>query len=552
MNNKRYDNKIGETAGAISSQTNVGAENTQMERFHASQGHGFAAERANHLYDKFQGKDSVILGDNNAKNGADRMVNGSLIQSKYCQTATKTVSEAFDNGRYRYLTPDGQPMQLEVPADQYEAAIESMQRRISNGEVPNVTDSQKAGDIVRKGHFTYDQAQRLARANTVESLVYDAVNGTIVAANAFGITATITFALSCWNGDNLRESVENAVCAGLQVGGASFVTNIAVSQLTRAGINRALVPATDALVNAMGSKSASVLANAFRSYANIYGQAAMNNVAKLIRCNAISNVVMTVVLSAKDIGNAFRGRISGVQLFKNIATTTGSMAGVTGGMVAGTILAGPVGGFIGAVIGGTAGGAATNALVGCFVEDDAVRLTDIIEKAFCSYADENLLTAEETELVLNELTDMITGEKLMEMNAATSQEDFARELVSIAGEKIIGFRCYISLPTDDQMLEGIGYISNDYDHGNGVFGCKNELCAVEIGRQLAGTTYSDKQAKRAMYAVKQINGIQKRTENRLISMKKSEGATKKQLAQLGELKSQKKKELDELLNGGKN
>lgn len=537
MGNDERDNKISETAGAINSQVNVGAENTQMERLHASQGHGFAAERANHLYDKLHGKEAVILGDNNAKNGADRMVDGSLIQSKYCQNAAKTVSEAFDNNGYRYLTPDGQPMQLEVPADQYEAAIEAMEKRIAKGEVPNVANPKKAKDIVRKGHFTYDQAQRLAKSNTVESLVYDAVNGTVVAVNAFGITATITFALSCWNGDDLRLAVENAVCAGVQVGGASFITNIAVSQLTRAGLNRTLVPATNTLVKVMGSKSASVVANAFRSNANIYGQAAMNNMAKLIRCNAISGVVMTVVLSSKDIGNAFQGRISGAQLFKNIATTAGGMAGGTAGMVIGTVIAGPVGGIIGTMVGGAAGGTATNAVAGCFIEDDAVRLTKIIEEAFCSCIEKNLLTAEETELVLTELSNMVTGEKLMEMNASSSQTGFAEELVSLAAEKIISFRSYISLPSDSQMLEGMQYISDDYENESGIFGSKSTLCPVEMGKQLTGINYSKNQAKRAMYAVKQINSVQKHTENKLVSMKQNEEITRSQLTRLSQFKN---------------
>ena len=55
----------------------------EEEKFHAHQGHGFAAERANNLFDKFTGHDAEIVGDNNAKNGADRLVDGIYIQSKY-------------------------------------------------------------------------------------------------------------------------------------------------------------------------------------------------------------------------------------------------------------------------------------------------------------------------------------------------------------------------------------------------------------------------------------------------------------------------------------
>lgn len=80
------------------------------------QGHGFAAERGNHIVDRVRLKNARILGDNNARNGADRLVSGTEIQTKYCSTAARSVGAAFDgqNGQYRYMGNNG-PMQLEVP-----------------------------------------------------------------------------------------------------------------------------------------------------------------------------------------------------------------------------------------------------------------------------------------------------------------------------------------------------------------------------------------------------------------------------------------------------
>lgn len=69
----------------------------EEEKFHARQGHGFAAERANTLYDKFTGHDAKVVGDDNAKNGADRIVDGVYIQSKYCATSARCVNECFEN-----------------------------------------------------------------------------------------------------------------------------------------------------------------------------------------------------------------------------------------------------------------------------------------------------------------------------------------------------------------------------------------------------------------------------------------------------------------------
>ena len=70
----------------------------------------------NHIVDRVRLKNARILGDNNARNGADRLVSGTEIQTKYCSTAARSVGAAFDgqNGQYRYMGNNG-PMQLEVP-----------------------------------------------------------------------------------------------------------------------------------------------------------------------------------------------------------------------------------------------------------------------------------------------------------------------------------------------------------------------------------------------------------------------------------------------------
>ena len=169
--------KNSQTAGTVYSNVSSGATAYGEEKFHAIRGHGFAAERANTLYDRYTGHDAHILGDDNAKNGADRLVDGVEIQSKYCKTGGKCVSECFENGQFRYMGSDGKPMQIEVPSDKYESAIQAMQERIRRGEVPGVSDPNEAQQIVRKGHFTYEQAKNIAKAGTVESLTYDAANG---------------------------------------------------------------------------------------------------------------------------------------------------------------------------------------------------------------------------------------------------------------------------------------------------------------------------------------------------------------------------------------
>ena len=79
------------------------AHNDKLSKFNARQGHGYASEAGNDVIDKLKGNNSKILGDDNVKNGPDRMVEGLLIQSKYCQNATASVDAAFKNGIYFHI-----------------------------------------------------------------------------------------------------------------------------------------------------------------------------------------------------------------------------------------------------------------------------------------------------------------------------------------------------------------------------------------------------------------------------------------------------------------
>ena len=237
-----------ETGGIIYGNVSNASTIYGTDKFSTPRGHGFAAEQANHLYDKITNAD--FLGQNKVqlvgeetdpltgriiKNGADRIVNGTSIQTKYCKTGGKCISECFDNGKFRYLNSDGSPMQVEVPSDKYEAAVQAMENRIKNGEVPGVTDPKEAKNIVRKGHFTYEQVKNVAKAGTVESITFDAVNGAIIATSAFGISTVLSFATSVWNGEDFDIAIKNATYTGLKVGGTTFITAVLSSQLSKAG-----------------------------------------------------------------------------------------------------------------------------------------------------------------------------------------------------------------------------------------------------------------------------------------------------------------------------
>ena len=102
-------------------------------------------------------------------------VNGLEIQSKYCRTGAKCIQACFRDGRFRYMGSNG-PMLIEVPSDNYDDAVQAMEHRIRNGQVPGVSDPGQANAIVRKGQFTYAQVKNIAQFGTIENLTYGAAN----------------------------------------------------------------------------------------------------------------------------------------------------------------------------------------------------------------------------------------------------------------------------------------------------------------------------------------------------------------------------------------
>ncbi len=465
-----------------STRSNIGAEtgglglgvyrtvNNQFEeeKFNAHQGHGFAAERANSLFDKITGHDAKILGDDNAKNGADRIVDGVYIQSKYCATGSKCVNECFENGgkgSFRYLI-DGKPMQIEVPADEkiYNSAVKAMEKKIASGQVEGVTDPNEAKNIIRRGHFTYTQAKNIAKTGTIESLSYDAVNGAITASSAFGVTALITLATAIWNGEEFDDAIKLATYSGLKIGGTAFVSAVIAAQLSKAGLNSALVGSSETIISIMGPKASAVLINAFRVGAKpIYGAAAMKSAAKLLRGNAITAGVTFVVLSSFDVVNIFRGRISGKQLFKNLIGTAATVGGGTGGWVAGAAIGSAVlpgigtviGGLAGSMIGGTAAGKASNAVMGELIEDDADEMVKIIQGVFTDMASEYLLNNKEAEKSVDKLKDKLDGKALKDMFASNNRKNYARSLLTPIIEAETAKRKVIQKLSSEQMVTSV-------------------------------------------------------------------------------------------------
>ena len=489
-----------------------------MAKFHGKQGHGFAAERANNLLDRIHGLEASVTGDGNAPNGDDRMVEGCLIQTKYCQTAAESVNAAFRNGTYRYIDSKGNFMQLEVPKDQYNEAVQHMRRKIEKGQVPGTNNPDDATKIVRQGNVDYATAKRIAKAGNIDSLTFDAAHGAIIATTAMGISATITFAQAVWRGEDVSKALEISICSGIKAGGIAFASSVLTAQLARMGLNKMLMAPSVELVKIMPSSIRHRMVNTLRDAANInskiYGQAATNNLAKSLRANIAAAAITVVVMSAGDISDYFQNKISGKQLFKNVSTVASGVVGGYLGAAAGFALGGPLGAFAMGLIGGTLSTEATKKLMDEFIEDDAVEMVSILNQQIILLAQEYLLSEEELKIVVDELQDVLKSGALLYMYASEDRVAFANELLTKAIEDVIKWRVNIVLPNNEEMMKSIGVVFDKAQKVNGLseYAITVELDSKKIGEKLLGRDLPERAARKAWYVTRQMNVISQRQE----------------------------------------
>ena len=372
--------------------------------FNGSQGHGFAAERANHLKDIISGKTAELVGVNNARNGPDRLVNGVPIQTKYHRSGANCVADCFQDGSYRYLCSDGSPMPLEVPYDKYESALPAMERRIARGEVPGVSDPRDAKLLVRRGFVTYEQAINLTKLGTIESLTYDVVSGARVGRAAFGVAAVVSYALAVWRGENEGESLADACVTGLENGAVAWAGSVLASQLGRTWLRRSL------------------------------------------GCNALTGAATVVVLSSMHFARLFRREVSVGQVLKDLTAAAASVAGSAVGWQAGVRLAaglGPVGALVGGVVGalamGTLCGTTALRVMDTYIKDDAEEMMAVAETVFRRLALDYQLTEYQATRVARHFASGNLSATLREMYASTDRPAFAeRRLTPLVEREVQG------------------------------------------------------------------------------------------------------------------
>lgn len=450
-------------------------ENQQWTQYRHKTGHGFAAEDANAIVDILKGHSVNKIGVSNELNGADRIVDGQPIQTKYCSSAEATINSAFDHfGRYRYC---GQ--KLEVPEDQYAEAINLMSQKIKDGKVDGLVDPAQSKHIIKKGSVTYIQAKNIAKAGTIDSIIFDIKTQSIVTSYAFGISFGIQYANCKWHGMTYIEALKVSIFSAFKSGGYVLASGVISQQFLRTSAGRSFAAFTThmsrkAIHSIYQTKVGRDFVHKTASSIigkNISGAAAKNTVTKLLRTNALTAVVTTTIITIPDLYKASISRkISWTQFSKNLAV---NIAGVSGG-IAGAIIAapygspgGPIGIGIAGLLGGIAGGLGLSfgakKVADMISEDDSKKMFELVKESLSHLALDYALSEEEIRKM--DIPDLISKkvdskwlEKMVKAGSSTPGHKKERLMFSYREleyyfEEVAKNRLTVVLPDQEEIIE---------------------------------------------------------------------------------------------------
>ena len=450
-------------------------ENQQWTKYKTNTGHGFSAEDANALTDILKGKDVEKVGLSNEKNGADRIVNGQLIQTKYYNSAKGSVNSSFDinTGKYKYSN-----QKLEVPSDQYDEALKIMAEKIKEGKVEGYTNPSEAKNIIKKGSVSYKQARNIAKAGNIDSILFDVKSQCVISAYAFGISFGIQYANCKWNGMSNLEAFKISTASALKSGGFVLASGVLTQQFLRTTLGRSFaafsttisrravntIYQTNVGKNVIHKTTSALLGK------SISGAAAKNSATKLLRTNAVTAVVTTTIITIPDFYKAmFSDKISWNQFSKNLAVNVGGVGGGIGGAIGGATIGAPggpigvaAGGIIGGILGGLGVSVGVKKIADLISDDDSKKMFEILKNSISQLSFDYMITETEFDKIeiQNIIKKVVTQKWLQNMYKAGVKEkkgsyNFSYQQFEKYFKEQIKKREKIKLPNENEAIEFI-------------------------------------------------------------------------------------------------
>ena len=445
-------------------------DNEVKSYMNGARGGGYAAEYGNNAIDRITGNRvknvaQELENGHQKLHGADRNVNGVNIQTKYYKTASESIGAAFEHKQAIYLNDDGSMMQIEVPRDQYNQAVSEMQKRIKSGQVPGESNPENAKKYVRKGHFTYTQANNIALAGSIEGIAVDISQGIVCSLPGAGITVVLSFASAVWNGQDLKAAAKQSAISGLKVMGKSTAIYVLTMQLSRDKIVNIFAPKImvgepgKQVVKSLNYVNNPIFSAAEKTAEKISSSTLANtkvgkalNLDKVTGRQVIAGTVTVAVVYGPDVCRALQGKISGKQLIKN---TTVNTAGLVGAALGAAI---PIP-IVGSMVGGAVASFVAKKIMDNFIEDDAVEMFRIMREEFLDIVMLYAFSKDEFNLIVSEtIGNPKMSNVLQSMYQSGAPKDYADALINAEVQKVLSCREKI---TYEQIETGMKLLLED-------------------------------------------------------------------------------------------
>ena len=356
------------------------------------------------------------------------------LRSKYNSTGERCVDACLNYGELRYVKEDGKPMKIEIPCDKFDEGIADLEQRVKEGSTQTTLD---AKTILTKGVFTYAQAKNIANEGKIKGLDFFEIDGSIECEHALGISGSVEYALSTWNGDLPEIAAQKAVLRAMQVYGEDFIGEISLDN--------------------------TVDINAYIKYAN--------NVSKV---GVMSDIKL---YDTRNFGLAHNIQIEELEdkpkFVENIELPLGVTGAAFGWIVVQIVnsvalnldnkIAVIIMSLVAMLIGSLSFIHIAKFLVNKYVKNNTKVLIDMFNEEIERACMDSLLTPKETEIILKSITKGEISKLLLDLKGSVNKKISTNSIVAKESRFILDARRIVALPGELEMKEALDILVGTYN-----------------------------------------------------------------------------------------
>ncbi|WP_042275335.1 hypothetical protein [Faecalimicrobium dakarense] len=357
-----------------------------------------------------------------------------VLKSKYNSTGERCVDACLNYGDLRYINEDGSPINIEIPCDKYEEAVSDFEDRIREGIIQRAVETK---EVLKRGAFTYNQAKNIAIDGKVRGLDFFEIDGSVECDHILGVSGSIEYALSLWNGDSTKEALLKSIIRAIKVYGEGFINGLSldntvdISLYTRFAKN---VSTMDYMTDIKLYKA--------RNY-TIDNEVQIEGIGSKIKNMSAMNLILGLM-----------GALIGL-IFIQVATNFGKIIDNNILFLILNLLCVSIGGIIFINV--------PKRIIDKYVKNNTKMIMDLFNEELEIVTYDNLLTEKEAHIVLKNITKGEVSKLLMDMKGSVNKKISSNNLVSKESKFMLDARKTIVLPSEYDIKEGLNRLVGTYN-----------------------------------------------------------------------------------------